>query len=61
MNIEFVLVLDTHRKNDVSADQLREAIESAENGVLENHREYRLRKEKQLMLFEGAREYGQET
>jgi len=61
MNIELVVVLDTHRKSDVSADQLREAIESAEDGVLENHREYRLRKEKQLMLFEGAREYGQET
>ncbi len=61
MNVEFVIVLDTHRESDVSANQLREVIESTEENVLENHKEYRPKEEKQLMLFEGAREYGSKT
>ena len=34
MNVEFVLVLDTRRESDVSADQLTETIEAAETNVL---------------------------
>lgn len=39
MNVEFVIVLDTHRKPDVSADQLQHAIGSAEETVLSDHPE----------------------
>jgi adenine-specific DNA-methyltransferase len=34
MNVEFVIVLDTHRKPDVSVEELREAIQSKERTVL---------------------------
>ena len=61
MNVELVIIVDTRRESDVSADQLMEAVQSAEDSVLRNHREYRQREEEQIMLFEGAREYGQET
>jgi adenine-specific DNA-methyltransferase len=39
MNVEFVIVLDTHGKNDVSAEQLREQLEKAEREVLAKHPE----------------------
>lgn len=39
MNVEFVVVLDTHRKADASVDQLRAAIERAEQRVLARHPE----------------------
>ena len=61
VNVEFVIVLDTHRDSDVPLDQLREAIKSAEHRALQKHREYRTEEQRQLTLFEGARKYGQET
>lgn len=62
VNVEFVIVLDTHRKSDVSVDELRHSVESKEETVLNHHPEYVIQKQAQLMLFEGARErYGQET
>ena len=39
MNVEFVIVLDTHRRPDVSLDELREAIKSKEETVLNHHPE----------------------
>ena len=39
MNVEFVLVVDTHRKSDMSADELREQIEKYEKSVLREHSE----------------------
>jgi adenine-specific DNA-methyltransferase len=41
MNVEFVLVLDTHRKRGTSVDKLREMIERHESTVLQTHSEYR--------------------
>jgi adenine-specific DNA-methyltransferase len=41
MNVEFVLVLDTHGKSQTSAEQLREMIEECEEKVLCNHSECR--------------------
>ena len=40
MNLEFVLVLDTHRKSDVMVELLLAEIEAAEKTVLANHREH---------------------
>ena len=54
MNVELVIVLDTHRKPDVSVDQLRDAIASEERRVLERHPESAAVKQQQLTLFEGA-------
>jgi adenine-specific DNA-methyltransferase len=39
MNVEFVLVLDTHRRSKVRADELREMIETHESAVLRAHSE----------------------
>jgi adenine-specific DNA-methyltransferase len=39
MNVEFVLVLDTHRKSGASADELRKMIETHESTVLRAHSE----------------------
>jgi adenine-specific DNA-methyltransferase len=39
MNVEFVLVLDTHRAGDVSADELRRQIGQHETEVLDAHPE----------------------
>lgn len=62
MNVEFVIVLDTHQKSDVSADQLRQAVDSKEETILNHHPEYVIQQQSQLMLFEGAQEqYGKET
>jgi adenine-specific DNA-methyltransferase len=62
MNVEFVIVLDTHRESDVSVDQLRNTVQSKEDSVLNGHPEYVIEKQAQLMLFEGAREpYGAQT
>jgi adenine-specific DNA-methyltransferase len=59
MNVEFIIVLDTHRKSDVSVDELRNAVRSKEETVLNGHPEYVIEKQAQLMLFEGSREpYG---
>lgn len=41
MNVEFVLVVDTHRKSDTSADELRAMIEKCETAVLNAHPEQR--------------------
>jgi adenine-specific DNA-methyltransferase len=61
MNVEFVIVLDTHRKSDVSVDELHESVTMREECVLNGHREYVIQKQEQLTLFEGAREaYGKE-
>jgi adenine-specific DNA-methyltransferase len=39
MNVEFVLVVDTHRKSKVTADEVREMIQSHEDKVLDAHPE----------------------
>jgi adenine-specific DNA-methyltransferase len=39
MNVEFVVVLDTHRKADLSLDALRQSITALETTVLDSHRE----------------------
>jgi hypothetical protein len=53
MNVEFVLVLDTHGKGDVGVDELLGTIDRAEVAVLENHPESQARDERQLAMFEG--------
>ena len=40
MNVEFVLIVDTRRKSDVSVDELRAAIDEYEQQVLTAHPEY---------------------
>jgi len=57
VNVEFVIVLDTHRHSKLSVYQLIEEIQSAEVDVLQNHPEYRVDKRKQVRLFEEAREH----
>jgi adenine-specific DNA-methyltransferase len=39
MNVEFVLMVDTHRKHNTSVEALKERIERLETSVLENHPE----------------------
>lgn len=56
MNVEFVIVLDTHRRSDVTLDELQQAVTSKEESVLNGHHEYAIPKQAQLTLFEGARE-----
>lgn len=56
MNVEFIIVLDTHRKSDVSVDELHQSVTAKEESVLNGHREYVIQKQEQLTLFEGARE-----
>jgi len=56
MNVEFVVVLDTHRASDVSVDALHHSITAKEKSVLCGHREYAIYKQEQLNLFEGVRE-----
>jgi adenine-specific DNA-methyltransferase len=38
MNVEFVVVLDTHRKSDVSVDEMRNSIITKEESVLNGHK-----------------------
>jgi adenine-specific DNA-methyltransferase len=52
MNVEFILVLDTHRKSDVSADRLADIIRTREAEVLDSHRERRKSEPAQLDLFQ---------
>jgi adenine-specific DNA-methyltransferase len=52
MNVEFVLVLDTHGKSDVGVDELLATIKRAEVAVLEQHPESRACDGQQLALFE---------
>ena len=40
MNVEFVLIVDTHRRGEVSVDELRAAIDEYEQQVLTAHPEY---------------------
>ena len=56
MNLEFVLVLDTHRKSEVSVEQLLEEIGTAEKLVLSRHRENRGEALEQLLLNFGEPE-----
>jgi adenine-specific DNA-methyltransferase len=56
MNVEFVVILDTHRTSDVSVDELHHSVTAKEESVLNGHREYASDKQAQLTLFEGARE-----
>jgi len=51
MNVEFIVVLDTHKAADVSAQELREAIESKEQVVLNRHPETAIDQQSQLSLF----------
>jgi adenine-specific DNA-methyltransferase len=56
MNVEFVVVLDTHRKSDVSVDELRHSVSDKEESVLHSHSEYVMQNQAQLTLFEGAKD-----
>ena len=56
MNVEFVIVLDTHRESDVTVDELHRSVTAKEESVLSGHKEYVIQKQAQLTLFEGARE-----
>lgn len=56
MNVEFVVVLDTHKTSDVSIDELHHSVTAKETSVLNGHKEYATQKQVQLALFEGARE-----
>lgn len=56
MNVEFVIVLDTHRASDISVDEIHHSVTAKEESVLNGHREYAVQKQAQLVLFEGARE-----
>lgn len=49
MNVEFVIILDTHRNRSVDVDELLTHIHSTERHVLKNHRE--TNSESQLMFF----------
>ena len=51
MNVEFILVVDTHRKSDVSADRLAQIIQEHEVEVLHAHPECRKSEPAQLALF----------
>ena len=51
MNVEFVLVLDRHRRSDVGADELNDKIMKLETAVLNTHPECRESDEKQMSLF----------
>jgi len=51
MNVEFVLAVDTHRKGDASADELREMIDQHETAVLNSHPEHRQESQQQRALF----------
>lgn len=61
MNIEFVIVLDTHRKSDTSPDELMAAIASEEEHVLQTHPELRIPSKAQPTLFEGIIGHGEEA
>lgn len=56
MNVEFVVVLDTHKASDVSIDELHHSVTAKETSVLNGHKEYATQKQVQLALFEGSRE-----
>ena len=58
MNVEFIVVLDTHKKSDASVDELTSAIRSKEAKVLNNHPENAVSAQSQLVLFEERKEYG---
>jgi hypothetical protein len=61
LNIEFVIVLDTRRKSDVSVDELGELIARSEASALSRHPETAMRESSQLTLFElEENERGQE-
>lgn len=51
MNVEFVMVTDSHQKRNVDVDELLTHITATETSVLKNHRE--TSDECQLMLFDG--------
>jgi len=51
MNVEFILVLNTHRKSDMGVDELSDKIAKLEAAVLNTHRECRELDEKQMSLF----------
>lgn len=62
MNVEFVIVLDTHRKPSVSADELKHAILEKEDKVLEYHPENQIQQVEQLTFLEGGLEHhGEKT
>ncbi|MCD4727684.1 MAG: DNA adenine methylase [Pirellulales bacterium] len=51
MNVEFVLIVDTRRKSDVSATRLKKTIREHENQVLDAHPECRKSDQQQGALF----------
>ncbi len=51
MNVEFVLIVDTRRKSDVSAARLKKTIREHENQVLDAHPECRKSDQQQGALF----------
>ncbi|MGD0498734.1 MAG: DNA adenine methylase [Bryobacteraceae bacterium] len=52
MNVEFIIVTDTHGRSDVSVAQLRNSIESTESVILNQHPESAAGKQQQRSLFE---------
>jgi len=58
VNVEFILMLDTQRDSDVSVEELKLAIESAETSALDEHPESRPDDDGQLTLFKGAADDG---
>lgn len=52
MNVEFVIVLDTRKRSNVSVEQLLSQIEAKETKVLSRHREICAATDAQLFLFD---------
>lgn len=62
MNVEFIVVVDTHKKSDISIDELQHTILSKEQAVLNSHPEYVVQNKYQPKLFWWERELrGKET
>jgi adenine-specific DNA-methyltransferase len=58
MNVEFILILDTHRRNNVSIDELEDTIRHREAAVLNSHPEVQSDTAPQMMLLERKGKYG---
>jgi hypothetical protein len=61
MNVELLILVDTHRRNDTSADELLDRIHTCERSVLANHPECRDHEDGQLMLFGERQQQAAET
>ena len=61
MNVEILILVDTHRRNDTSADELLDRILTSERPVLAKHPECRDHEDGQLMLLGERRQQAAET